>query len=412
MYYTPKGSLSMQKITLYALSSKGKTKQWSIWVEDNNIYTEWGIQDGALQLTKDTISEGKNLGKSNETTPAEQALSEAKRKLEMKRRKGYSETLETQFKFDKEFFNNPPRNFVCPKPKSKLEESKRNNNRLAYTRKWNGMCVHIVFGSNGVKIFTANMDDKTDYFPWQIKELNSLNIPDGTWFMAEAVLNDDPDRMKTVFGALTDRALKEQASEKVEFKIFNMLFHKYKLCDYAWIDRLEDILSYFVGDSEYCDSVYTICEDGLGIQSYDAAVRYLKRHPDWEGLVIWDKDGAEIPIKFSGAPSRSCGAWKLKNFKEADLVVYKWETGKGRLNNDVATLSYGAYDENGELIHVCRGGSGLDGKLRQEIREANGVLVAEVKYEEKTKAGKLRLPVILRIRYDKKPEECLRSEIK
>ena len=393
-------------LTLYSLNSKGKPIQWQIKVTDNLIETWDGQVGGKLKYSDDHVLEGKNIGKSNETTPAEQALLMAERKVEMKRRKGYEDNVPSGTPtINASFFNNPPRNFVGPKPKSKLEDKKRAElgARLVYTRKWNGMCVHIVVGDNGPRIFTANMDDKSDSFPKQIAELS--HIPPGTWFMAEAIIEDDPDKMKTVFGRSTGEKAQEEQAEMglVEFKVFNMLYHKGSLCDYPWKDRIEDAHAYLDG-CEYTEVTY------LETGKYDVAMDKIRAN-GWEGCVIWDEECCDIPIKWGGSPSRNGGAWKLKNFKEADVLIIDWETGRGKLNDDVATLTYGAYDDSGNVIPLGRGGSGLDAKLRAEIKAGTLPLVAEVKYEEVTKAGKFRLPVILRVRTDKRREECLLSSV-
>jgi DNA ligase-1 len=65
----------------YRLDSKGKVRLWEIKVTGNLIETWDGVLDGKLKYTPDTVSEGKNIGKANETTPEEQALLNAERKV-------------------------------------------------------------------------------------------------------------------------------------------------------------------------------------------------------------------------------------------------------------------------------------------------------------------------------------------
>jgi DNA ligase-1 len=70
---------------LYAKASTGKIKTWEIWVTDNEdgTATMWrrsGYIDGKLKDTPKIIKTGKNIGKSNETTPLEQAIAMAKSK--------------------------------------------------------------------------------------------------------------------------------------------------------------------------------------------------------------------------------------------------------------------------------------------------------------------------------------------
>ncbi|MCO4319974.1 hypothetical protein [Aliidiomarina quisquiliarum] len=82
--------------TLFINHSSGKTGSWQIIVE--------ALPNGHAQLTTHackvvggtpvintrTVTEGKNIGRSNETTPLEQAISEAKSKVGKKIDKGYS----------------------------------------------------------------------------------------------------------------------------------------------------------------------------------------------------------------------------------------------------------------------------------------------------------------------------------
>jgi len=74
--------------TLYARSSTGKIKQWRVWTQGPTIITEHGFVDGKKQ-TKPRTVKGKNLGKSNETTPKEQAVLEAQSKWNKQLDKGY-----------------------------------------------------------------------------------------------------------------------------------------------------------------------------------------------------------------------------------------------------------------------------------------------------------------------------------
>lgn len=79
--------------TLYKKTSTGATQMWSIGVDSNNIIVNFGQVDGKIQRTEEVIKEGKNVGRSNETTPAEQALAEATAKWEGKIKKGYVEDV-------------------------------------------------------------------------------------------------------------------------------------------------------------------------------------------------------------------------------------------------------------------------------------------------------------------------------
>lgn len=80
----------MDKVTLYGLNKAGGFKVWSIWTEDDRIILEHGKLDGKLQKKIEAVK-GKNIGRANETTPAEQAEFEAKSKINKQKDKGYRE---------------------------------------------------------------------------------------------------------------------------------------------------------------------------------------------------------------------------------------------------------------------------------------------------------------------------------
>lgn len=87
--------------TLYKKTSTGKIQYWRISVIENSdhsvgydIWTWYGQVDGKEQQTVDSIFEGKNVGKKNETTPKQQAELEAIAKHEKQLKKGYVDSIQ------------------------------------------------------------------------------------------------------------------------------------------------------------------------------------------------------------------------------------------------------------------------------------------------------------------------------
>ena len=79
---------------LYGRSTNGKIKTWNISVlelADGSCFieTKHGYEDGKKQLDQRLVSEGKNIGRSNETTPYEQACLEANSAYNRKKDDGY-----------------------------------------------------------------------------------------------------------------------------------------------------------------------------------------------------------------------------------------------------------------------------------------------------------------------------------
>jgi ATP-dependent DNA ligase len=88
---------------LYGVEKNGKIKTWNanIYLKGKDPDTdpafatiEHGQQDGKKQLTVRDYTEGKNIGKKNETTPLQQCIAETKRKwLDKKEKELYQETM-------------------------------------------------------------------------------------------------------------------------------------------------------------------------------------------------------------------------------------------------------------------------------------------------------------------------------
>lgn len=79
------------KSTLFALNKDGSFQEWNVFVDGATVLVQFGKLDGKIQ-TKKTICESKNVGRSNETTPEQQAILEAEAKWDKQYRLGYRES--------------------------------------------------------------------------------------------------------------------------------------------------------------------------------------------------------------------------------------------------------------------------------------------------------------------------------
>ena len=79
--------------TLHGHAANGKIKVWSIQVTEDNgcgvIQTIRGFLGGKMQINEKVISEGKNVGKKNETTPFQQATLESQSTWTKMKENGY-----------------------------------------------------------------------------------------------------------------------------------------------------------------------------------------------------------------------------------------------------------------------------------------------------------------------------------
>lgn len=75
--------------TLYKKNSNNRLQIWQITTHQGKFLTTEGLIDGKLTTSAWTYCEGKNIGRSNETTPHEQAIREAAAKVTKKLEQGY-----------------------------------------------------------------------------------------------------------------------------------------------------------------------------------------------------------------------------------------------------------------------------------------------------------------------------------
>jgi DNA ligase-1 len=76
--------------TLFSRTSTGAVQTWQMIIDGNQYYVISGQQDGKKTQSEPTICQGKNIGRANETTPEEQAESEAQAKWDKKVKLGYT----------------------------------------------------------------------------------------------------------------------------------------------------------------------------------------------------------------------------------------------------------------------------------------------------------------------------------
>jgi bifunctional non-homologous end joining protein LigD len=181
------------------------------------------------------------------------------------------------------------------------------------------------------------------------------------------------------------------------------------------------ILEKLVEDREYIKkSIYT--ENGKEL---------------WKFVKERDLEGVMAKVKNSPYLGKRSSYWlKIKTFKSIDCVVGGFTEGKGKRSETLGALLVGVW-KGKELHYLGRVGTGFDDNKLKALKNmltrietstcpfsdfdeplsirrishfVKPEIVVEVKYLEFTKDTKLRAPVFLKIRSDKKPEECVISE--
>jgi len=173
---------------VFGLSRVGKVKQWQVSVSENepengivtaNYTIEHGYVNGKIQSNTKIIRKGKNIGKSNETTPVQQAVLEAKSNWKSHRDQNYELTHP-----DPKFI---PRH-ILPMLANKYKAKKPNIKFPCYGQpKLNGVrCLnmmaprfdHPIFSSRNAKIYEtlSHLVDEKDILH---KLVQNGIMPDG-----------------------------------------------------------------------------------------------------------------------------------------------------------------------------------------------------------------------------------------
>lgn len=186
----------MQKQTFYQKDTKGKTRVWTIEVVkvDNklsNIVTSTSIEDTPTSVieTITPIDYQKNVGKANETSVHEQAITEAETEIKTKIKKGYVTDI-TQIKQKNETatIKDPMKGYAYhPNPDPTNNKDKRlsldkleiRGVKVGISRKLDGWRYRIHVDENGCTFYTSS-GDKTLEFPQITKSIHTsfLKIKD------------------------------------------------------------------------------------------------------------------------------------------------------------------------------------------------------------------------------------------
>jgi hypothetical protein len=400
-------------IQLYSLTTSGKIKTIILSTDGPKFISEWGVLGGKMQKTA-KVCISMNEGKSNESSPAQQAILEMKSKIKRKMEKGYTETLPkkgatvvmTVLELDK-----LPPSFCPSKPISHCPSKVENNPKAYAQRKMNGNCI-IIVKSKEKKVFSRGMKELTstmlqipevkktidlmevgDMINTEIRFINKLTGKESTAAVGSLVRTKDPVEVMQKYNDLCKIG-------KFEVVVFDKLFHKNK----------------FIGDTVDYLERYKLIEKyktaPILIFDWKKQIEKAKKE-GWEGFVLRVPGEAFVTYTTNGKADRS-GCFKWKFMKEGDFVVSEVALGSsGKHASLYARFKLGQY-KDGVLLDCGWAGPGT--LTHDELAD----------YTKSIDSGKMKLPfvvevefrdwqedsyctehaVIQRVRFDKEPEEC------
>lgn len=359
--------------TLYKQTSSGKVQQWTISVTKNQVIKVYGLVDGKLQTTSDLVKEGKNLGRSNGTTPETQAVAQATQEFEGKLKEGYVRDVK-----------------VAASTKNTLKAIKP---MLAHPIE--KQMKHVVFPAvaqpklDGLRCIARLRNGNISLFSRTQKEY--ITVPHIAAEL-ESLLRRHKDI--DLDGELYNHKYKKDFNQIVSLIRRDELHPKYTLAQYhiydiaapgAYLSRTKELSTLLTG-ATYCFQVETV-----PINSYDELLQYQTTciEAGYEGCMYRNLSG-EYENK------RSSNLLKVKTFQDAEFEIVGVVEGKGKLMGKVGKFvcllpdgrTFGAKPMgNMELIE----------QYWKDQKECVGKQ-ATVKFQNYTPEGVPRFPVLKCIR--------------
>lgn len=293
----------MKLPTLYHKAKGGDLRQWTVWAKDDTILTEYGQVGGKLQ-TSQKKAVAKNVGRSNATSPEEQAKLEAESLWRFKVERKYSETKE-----------DAQEELRLPMLAHKYEEKKKGVEYPAWIQpKLDG--VRCLAEWDGNKIVLNSRSGKPYTMPTVQEQL-------ATWLPKDVTLDGELYLHGMTCQNITSYVKKwKSGSEKIVYHVYDVpvISGDESL---TWGERLA---GYTVQESANVTFV-----PGFNVKSHDdMMVRYGQfMQEGYEGAILRLYKGRYL------WGYRSSELLKVKEFKDAEFVVTGAREGRGKMEGCV-----------------------------------------------------------------------------
>lgn len=339
--------------TLFNLDSKGKIRRWEIFVEDlgdkANIVMLTGLDGGKMIENISTVSEGKNTGKTNETSYLTQAEAEATAKFEKQLKQGYVNK--------KENCKQATTGSGVPKPMlaNKYDPSgKQDNSKTLDQMKIRGKRVGLQTKFDGLRGLARCCPEDIQF--WSRKGERYQPIPHLEKQLREAYDRTGQTQIIWLDGELF--------TQKYSFNKLSGLLKREK-------KNLEELA--MLEDVYYClyDAMLTVGYDERAefiTQFATADVRVVPTHiVEAEEGVIQEHlekflaDGNEgLMVRLLDVPYENKRTWqlcKMKVFEDKEFEIHSMEvSAAGFLGAVVCKMDLEAFDRDGKPILFVKGG--------------------------------------------------------
>jgi len=383
-----------------------RSKQWSVSVLDNGddtftIHTEHGITRGKQVLHDTLITEGKNKGKKNETTPQQQAILEAERDWAKKVKQGYGELTTQMVAEDQQ-----------PKPKIKetscrllkpmlanefdMEKEKSVSFPVFIQPKLDGVRCLIYKNDEGHIIFQSRQNTIYEEFTHFLPELQHLisQFAEQEGLILDGELYTHGMPFEKITSMVRSSKGKRKNIEELDYHVYDCFysgdlnFGKNKM---PYSERYQVLKGAF-GQTIYSKLILVETNTANSKRDIeDFHTHYTTLTTPYEGVMIRTPSGA---YKQQG---RSKDLQKYKKFMDEEFEVVGHHEGTGA-HAGTAIFECRSNVNREKIFGVTMQGT-LESKRQmiENVRDYYGKMLI-VKYQEKSVEGIPRFPVGLAFR--------------
>lgn len=353
--------------TLYGKDTSGKTKQWSASIFTNGSVARYTVQygqvDGKIQSTSRDFTEGKNIGKANETTPLQQCTNEIKKKWSDKKEKErYAEDDESDNTQTKIF----PMLAHVYDPKSKT----KTKNPIVYPcfvqPKLDGLRC-LIYMANGTIITQSRTGGI-------FTTMNHIKVGLKPFFdvWPTVILDGELYTNKYPFEELVGLIKRKQVDDP---RIAQVHFHIY---DIVSLEGYAERRQFILDNRSLFPATFEIVKTEEAIKIEDFKTKFTEYVQEgYEGIMLRNKKGPYVS-------NRSHDLQKYKEFEEDEFVIVGFKEAEGR---DSGTVIWRCATKTGDEFD-CRPVGSVEHRkaLFQNARKNIGKLLT-IKYQELSEKG-------------------------